>query len=304
MGSSNSHPNSANAQTESAPESYRIESASNDSDPPSNQHRIQSPPLKSNFNEMLNNPRSSPVEQNNTTSQRFYRISISTFNLLELIDGYLNEPIVSLEEALEPVGRTIIDLPTYIEEAKTKCHYPSEHGLSRDESAAIYIYTMALKKKTFFDHFQEAWNSRSRSTMKPWVKYIRLFRSALDKLPRAKNEVWQGMANDVMLEKILTSKSPFLYSCLSSCSPWNSEVVDYLQKNVSKNLMIVGYKSVNGRSVTGYTADQMDEVIIWPGVKLTPKHYVIVKETSSIIVHLVRQDGKLSCHIFMHFSVY
>ncbi|CAF3587356.1 unnamed protein product [Rotaria sp. Silwood1] len=150
---------------------------------------------------------------------------------------------------------------------------------------------MPLKKKTFFDHFQEAWNSRSRSTMKPWVKYVRLFRSALDKLPRAKDEVWQGMANDVMLEKMLTSKPPFLYSCLGSCSPWNNEVVDYLQKNVSKNLMIVGYKSVNGRSVTGYTADQMDEVIIWPGVKLTPKHYVIVKETSSIIVHLILGHG-------------
>ncbi|CAF5094180.1 unnamed protein product, partial [Rotaria sp. Silwood1] len=171
MGSSNSHPNSADAQTESAPGSYRIESASNDSDPPSNQHRIQSPPLKSKLNEMEKSPRSSPVEQNNTTSQRFYRISISTLNLLELVDGYLNEPIVSLEEALEPVARTIIGLPTYIEEAKAKCHYPSKHGLSRDESAAIYIYTMPLKKKTFFDHFQEAWNSRSRSTMKPWVKY-------------------------------------------------------------------------------------------------------------------------------------
>ena len=61
---------------------------------------------------------------------------------MKLIDGYEDEPLVSLEEALKPFDGKIDQLSYYIKEAKTKCHYPSEHSLTHDESAAIYIYTM------------------------------------------------------------------------------------------------------------------------------------------------------------------
>jgi hypothetical protein len=36
----------------------------------------------------------------------------------------------------------IEELPYYIKIDNKHCRYPSDHGLSRDESAAIYIYTM------------------------------------------------------------------------------------------------------------------------------------------------------------------
>ena len=72
---------------------------------------------------------------------RFGDIDCS-FKRLPPVYGYHAEKLVSLEKALEPVQSQIDELPRFIKTAKRHCQYPSEHGLSKDQSAAIYIYTM------------------------------------------------------------------------------------------------------------------------------------------------------------------
>ncbi|CAF3254994.1 unnamed protein product [Rotaria sp. Silwood2] len=127
--------------------------------------------------------RTSPKMRDDLAMERFSQLSISTSDPLRLIYGYLNEPLVSLEEALQPFHDQIDQLSHFIKEAKTECCYPSEHNLTRDESAAIYIYTMKWANNCLYDHLQEAWKTEDRATMKRWFKYLRLFQSAFDKLP-------------------------------------------------------------------------------------------------------------------------
>lgn len=70
------------------------------------------------------------------------QIDISTSDRSKLIDGYKNQPLVSLEEALKPFYGHIDRLAIQIKQAKEQCHHPSEHHLTHDESAAIYRHSI------------------------------------------------------------------------------------------------------------------------------------------------------------------
>ncbi|CAF1470237.1 unnamed protein product [Adineta steineri] len=72
---------------------------------------------------------------------RFGDIDVS-FKRLPPVYGYHSEELVSIEKALEPIESQIRELSRYIKIAKQHCHFPSEHGLTKDQSAAVYIYTM------------------------------------------------------------------------------------------------------------------------------------------------------------------
>jgi hypothetical protein len=212
---------------------------------------------------------------------------------LTLIDGYQNEPLVSLEEALKPFDGEIDGLSGYIHEAKSKCHYPSEHNLSRDESAAIYIYTMRWGPGCLYDRLHAAWSSKNPAALKPWFKYLKLFRTALDKLPNAKTEVWQGIAYDEHMKDKLNSKSLPLFSSMGSCSTSEHEMRDYLHKKGDKKTILIGYESVNGKIVTGYTASNSKEVMLWPGAKVNmAKVYENDGDNGSLIFHLTAKSGK------------
>ncbi|CAF2930704.1 unnamed protein product [Rotaria sp. Silwood2] len=223
---------------------------------------------------------------------QYIQIGIKSNNPLALIDGYLNEPLLSLEEALEPFDGKIDQLSHYIKEAKMKCHYPSEHNLNHDESAAIYIYTMKWGDWCLHDHLQAALNSKDQSTLKPWFKYLKLFKSALDKLPTAKAEIWQGAPFDEKLEEQLSSEPLSVYSSMCSCSLSANEITNYLQKTVGKKIILVGYQSVNGKLLTGHTANDLQEAIMWPGIRLEVSKHVMVDACNSWILHAVREIGE------------
>ncbi|CAF1383332.1 unnamed protein product [Rotaria sordida] len=237
----------------------------------------------------LTRSESAHIQREKSIIEQFCKIGIIKTNPLRLINDYLDDRLVSLEEALKPFDAEIDHLSYNIEEAKAKCHYPSEYKLTRDESASIYIYTIRWKDQCLYDHLQAAWRSQDRSKMKPWFKYLKLFKSALDKLPNTKGEIWQGALYDEAIKETLASESSSLYSTMTSCSPSNTGIVDYLQTNVGTKLIIVGFKSVNGKSLSDYTANQSKEVMLWPGIKLDVVRVIMVNETGSVIVHVVGQ---------------
>ncbi len=245
-------------------------------------------------------PQSQPVTSRVETSiyreqsgmQRFDKISISKRNPLELINGYLNEPLVSLEDALQPFDGKIDQLSHYIKEAKTKCHYPSKHNLTRDESAAIYIYTMKWDHICLYDRLQEAWESKDRTKLEPWFKYFKLFKSGLNKLPHTNTEFWQETSFNESLKQQLSSKSASLFTSMGSCSPSEKELQKNLEKHAGKKVIRVCYKAIGGKLVTGYTANSSGEVILWPGTKLAVTKYGEDPTTGSLIVHLTKKSGE------------
>ena len=127
---------------------------------------------------------------------RFGDIEVSN-KRLPPVYGYRSEKLVSIDKALEPIVPEIDELPYYIKIAKKHCHYPSEHGLSKDQSSAIYIYTMEWGDTTLYRVLNRALRSENRQALKIWFPYLKLFDTALDKLPTIKENVWRGVSLDI-----------------------------------------------------------------------------------------------------------
>jgi hypothetical protein len=68
-------------------------------------------------------------------------ISDEPKQLLQPISGYAREPLLSLEEACEPLIPIVPRLQAHIWVAKQNSKNPAD-GLTQDESAAIRLYTM------------------------------------------------------------------------------------------------------------------------------------------------------------------
>ncbi|UJR22558.1 hypothetical protein I4U23_025607 [Adineta vaga] len=228
-------------------------------------------------------------EQDYSALQRFTKIGLSPTNPLQLIQGYQKEPLGTLEEALQPVDSKIDHLSHYVQEAKTKCHFPSEHGLTRDESAAIYIYTMKWNNRYVNDQLHKAWASGDQSQIRSWFRYLKLLKTALDKLPTTTTGIWQGTNYDERLNEKLSSSAAPIFTQLASCAPNDDEIRSYLQKYGGQKTMLVSYEAVNGKNVTGYTASKSQEIIMWPGMKLGVSKYAVVDANGSVVAHLVKK---------------
>jgi hypothetical protein len=79
---------------------------------------------------------------------------------------------------------------------------------------------------------------------------------------------------------------------MGSCSTSVNEIKDYLYNNVDMKMILIGYESVSGKSLSGYTAGSLNEVILWPGTKLGVAQCVVVDAKGSLHYHLKGQTGK------------
>ncbi|CAF4215199.1 unnamed protein product, partial [Adineta steineri] len=127
---------------------------------------------------------------------RFSDIDCS-FKRLTPVYGFHVAKLVSIEEALQSVQSQIDELSYFIKTAKKHCHYPSEHGLTHDESASIYIYTMEWGEQTLYRVLNKTLRNENRDLLKVWFAYIKLLDTALNKLPTVKEVVWRGITADV-----------------------------------------------------------------------------------------------------------
>ncbi|CAF4655148.1 unnamed protein product, partial [Rotaria sp. Silwood2] len=95
------------------------------------------------------------------------------------IFGYEDSPVLTLEEALEEITIPNLDITDHVIRAKKKC-YRRSTLLTRDESAAIFLYSMP---STFYSCLNNALRDEDREKLKPWFPFLKLFITALKKLP-------------------------------------------------------------------------------------------------------------------------
>ncbi len=103
----------------------------------------------------------------------------------------------SLEQALESIIPRVDRLHELISIAKANCHFPSEHNLTHDQSAAIYLYTMEWNENIFYQTIKQDLRSNDTSTAQSWWPYLTLFDTAVQKLPNRRLNVWRGVNRDV-----------------------------------------------------------------------------------------------------------
>ncbi|CAF1192806.1 unnamed protein product [Didymodactylos carnosus] len=213
---------------------------------------------------------------------RFADIDLSN-KKLSPIDGYWSYPLVPLEKALEPILSRIDQLDRSIKAAKKHCHYPSEHDLTRDESAALYLYTMEGGDNSFYRVLNQALRLEDRRLVKPWFSYLKLFDTALSKLPTERRNIWRGVPSDIT--KNFKKNQELHWWAVSSCSLSMDVIKDFLSRDTISTLFLI--QAVNGKNITGYTNyPNENEVLLGPGTHLRVESIALDHAGALHVVHL------------------
>jgi hypothetical protein len=217
---------------------------------------------------------------------RFGDIYIS-FKRLPSVYAYRDEKLVSIEKALASVESQIDQLLYYIKIAKKHCHFPSEHGLSRDQSAAVYIYTMEWGDQTLYRVLNKALRSENPQALKIWFPYLKLFDSALDKLPTVKGSVWPGISVDS--GKNFTKNQTITWRIINSCSSLVDVIKNFLGNNKSSTPFLI--EAADGKKVSRYTEyENENEIISRLGTQFRIKSNPLEQSNGSHTVHLIEID--------------
>ncbi|CAF3989888.1 unnamed protein product [Rotaria sp. Silwood2] len=177
------------------------------------------------------------------------------------LSGYEKEPLMSLEEALKPVDHFIEDLPRQIAEAKRNCTMPKD-GLTQDESASIMIYTMEWGETSLYKRLNVALRSKDKNKIKPWFSYLKLFMTALHKLPSFQGVVW--CTTQIDLSKEYTKGQRCLCWVVSSTSRDISVLEHYLHQSGERTIFTI--KCKNGKSIKNHSSHPAgDKVLLMPG---------------------------------------
>ncbi|CAF4071696.1 unnamed protein product [Adineta steineri] len=207
-----------------------------------------------------------------------------SFKTLTPVYGYRSEKLVSIEKALESIQSHIDQLSYYIEIAKKHCHYPSEHGLTHDESASIYIYTMEWGEQSLYCVLNKTLRNENRDLLKVWFPYIKLFDTAINKLPTVKEVVWRGITADI--GKNFHENDKITWWSINSCSSKVNIIKGFLGNKTNSTTFLI--EATNGKKVSGYTVHESEhEIILRIGTQFRVKSNALDHPNGSYHVHLI-----------------
>ncbi|CAF3250236.1 unnamed protein product, partial [Rotaria sp. Silwood2] len=162
-----------------------------------------------------------------------------------------------------------------------------EHGLTKDQSAAVYIYTMEWGNTTLYRILNKALRSENRQELKIWFSYLKLFDTALDKLPTVKEVVWRGVPLDI--GKSFTKNQIVTWWTINSCSSSVNVIKNFLGNDKNSTLFLI--ETIKGIKISGYTEyENEDEIILRMGSQFRVKSDTLDQLHGSHVVHLIEID--------------
>ena len=153
----------------------------------------------------------------NSSVRRFTDVGALLKRMLAPIEGYENEPLVSLEEAIKPLVGIVPKIERNVFFVKQNCVQP-EDGLSTDESAAIMLYTYESMphEHSLYVILNATLRAEQRQKLIPWFQYLRLVLTVLARLPSEQSHVSRGVKEDLR-EQYPVGQS-FIWWGFSSCT--------------------------------------------------------------------------------------
>jgi hypothetical protein len=203
--------------------------------------------------------------------QLILRISDMAEEPLEMlppISGYEETPIVSLENAVKPLIPFVADVESYAYSAKQRCTHPPADGLTVDESSSIMLYSMGWKPldKCLYVALNATLQSNDRNKLEPWFLYLKLFLTALSRLPSTHQSVFRGVKLDLHTDypKDKTIVWWGFSSCTVSVDVLRSEV--FLGTTSERTLFIIECNS--GKNIRKHSYYQSeDEILLRPATQ-------------------------------------
>jgi hypothetical protein len=213
------------------------------------------------------------------TNNRFVN---NTFSELKEVDhspifGYEDLPLLTLEEAVEKITPPIFRLMDYVATAKKNC-YQDPTLLTWNESAAIYLYSMSTP---FFSCLNKTLRAENRDALKPWFAFLKLFITALEKLPSTKATIWRGVNYDDTLTYV--DDEIHIWWSVNSCSMAANSVQPFLGGKGT----VFAIDAIHGKDISEFSA-MLDEreVVLMPGTRVRRRFEPLNVNESIFIIHL------------------
>ncbi|CAF4088516.1 unnamed protein product [Adineta steineri] len=133
-----------------------------------------------------------------TNIQRFLDAEEEPLRSWSTIEDFENQPLISFDDAVEKLQQCILNLGQRINEAK-QSSFDSTDDLNADEAAAICLYTLEQNDPTasVCTQLNRVLRTTTQNELKPWLSYLKLFITALDKLSPFQGTVYRGVHGDV-----------------------------------------------------------------------------------------------------------
>lgn len=136
------------------------------------------------------------------TTQHQQRLTLDIlqkpYRMLTPTHRYNRMPLVSLERTIEPLAILVHGVQQMVWTVMEHCT-TLEDGLSRDESGSIMLYTLEWEphESSFYYLLNETLWFLDRQRLKPWFLYLKLFLSALARLPSTNvRNIYRGVKRD------------------------------------------------------------------------------------------------------------
>ena len=204
------------------------------------------------------------MAQNYTVSSRFLDVGKEPKIDLGPIEEYEKKPLVSLEEAVVRIEKSLFNLDPRVKTALRNSREPAD-GLPPNESAAIHLYTMEWPDPhpSLYTVFNQHLRSQERKSLTPWFLYLKLFLTALYKLPSFKGVIWRGVPQNLSDQY----KDDCIWWGVSSCSKSRHVTTNFIGSASERTLFMVECK--NGKAINAHSHHpEEDEVILMPGTFL------------------------------------
>ncbi|CAF1374987.1 unnamed protein product, partial [Didymodactylos carnosus] len=215
--------------------------------------------------------------------------------MLRPISGYEKQPLVSLEDAVKPLYHIVDDLPRSVWIAKESCEHPCD-GLTSNESAAIYLYTMEwdIGEASLYAYLNRALREADRRKLVPWFPYLKLLLTALYKLPSVQDTVWRGVREDLSLEYQPGKKKAWW--ALSSCTATVNVLELPMYVGTEGKRTIFSIQCLNGKMIRQHSYFQKeDEILLLPGTYLE----VVSQMSPATDCHIIHLKEKLPLHLLL-----
>ncbi|CAF4348022.1 unnamed protein product [Rotaria sp. Silwood2] len=184
--------------------------------------------------------------------------------------GYADEALLPLHEACAPLTKIIHNISSYVKLALNESIKQPVNGLTTDESASIRLYMMEWEAshQSLYMMLNYALNTTTREGVLPYFKYIKLFLTALIKLPSASSQiVWRGVNED--LSKKFLPGSIITWWTFSSCTATMAALENNIYLNTTGVRTILAIENINGRVISAQShSPNEDETLLLPGTQM------------------------------------
>ena len=203
------------------------------------------------------------------------------------IVGYAKEPLLPLYKACAPLVDILNDLYTYVHVALNETPELPADGLTIDESAAIRLYTMEWQSPhpSLYTMLNQTLRDDNREHLRPYFKYMKLFVTALVKLPCVpQSTIWRGITKNLSAD--FTPNTSVTSRTFSSCTAILSLLEDNTYLGSTGERTLLSIETINGRKIRAHSHFLTeDEILLLPGT-----HMVVQSQISPAsnlhIIHL------------------